>query len=141
MLVLLEQKILIDNSILKSTYDVNLFDTFTHVNSAFSGLIKRTNQEELVKINGDAVAGEYLEGSSMYYTRFDAPNYTFSEQKLNTNTLSIFLYGTEKYLDKDYVNWVNPKIIVEFPETFTEVIYNSFTFYNNGNDIEIKSSN
>ncbi len=128
----------IDNSILKSTYDVNLFDTFTHVNSAFSGLIKRTNQEELVKINGDAVAGEYLEGSSMYYTRFDAPNYTFSEQKLNTNTLSIFLYGTEKYLDKDYVNWVNPKIIVEFPETFTEVIYNSFTFYNNGNDIEIK---
>ncbi len=118
----------IDNEALKQEYpNEETFDKFSHLYSSLHGKVKYRGQSGLKSINGDVKEIEYREGSTAYYPDFEYYNgNVFDPQKLNSNELRIYFYGPNTDHDKNYVAWIDPTIILEFPEAFQKIVYNSF---------------
>lgn len=117
----------IDSEIMKQTYTKEQFETFEKIYSSLNGLVKYNNNIELENINGDIQEIEYEEGSSAYYTQFFSNQHTFHPLKLNTNSLSIQFEASIDDSSRDYIPWKNPTILLEFPESVKNVIYNNLS--------------
>ena len=116
----------LDNQKMMAAYNLATFETFETLKSSMKGSVKYADREDVTVVNGDIASTEYLEGSSLFEASL-ASN-AFYPQKLNTNTVNInFRLPSEDFRDRDFVVWESPTIIVEFPEEFERIIYNSFS--------------